>query len=102
VILGIGDEGIFACVSGMPGLATALDLSNTTTVVEGVAPVEPQGPAQPDTATLLRTDLLVLHVTGEPKLATLQRAACGGSALEMPVRALLTQDRVSLQIYHAP
>ena len=44
----------------------------------------------------------VLHVTGEPKLATLRRAAGGGSALEMPVRALLTQDRVPLRIYNAP
>ena len=52
--------------------------------------------------TLLDTDLLVLHVTGASKLATLQRAACGGSALEMPVRALLAQRRVPLEIYHAP
>ena len=103
VILGMGDDGHFASLfPGMPGLATALDLSNTTTVVEGVAPVEPRARLSLTLPTLLDTDLLVLHVTGEPKLATLQRAACGGSALEMPVRALLTQDRVSLQIYHAP
>jgi 6-phosphogluconolactonase/glucosamine-6-phosphate isomerase/deaminase len=44
----------------------------------------------------------VLHVTGDSKLATLKRATCDGSALEMPVRALLEQRRVPLEIYHAP
>jgi 6-phosphogluconolactonase len=102
VILGMGNDGHFASLfPGMPGLATALDLSNTTTVVEGIAPVEPRARLSLTLPTLLDTDLLVLQVTGEPKVATLQRAACGGSALEMPVRALLTQDRVPLQIYHA-
>jgi len=103
VILGMGDDGHFASLfPGMPGLATALDLSSTTSVVAGVAPVEPRSRLSLTLPTLLDTDLLVLHVTGEPKLAILQRAACSGSALEMPVRALLTQDRVPLQIYHAP
>jgi 6-phosphogluconolactonase len=53
-------------------------------------------------ATLLNTDLLVLHVTGPSKLETLQRASSPGSALEMPVRALLEQSRVPLEVYHAP
>jgi 6-phosphogluconolactonase/glucosamine-6-phosphate isomerase/deaminase len=44
----------------------------------------------------------VLHVTGDSKLATLQRAARSGSELEMPVRALLGQRRVPVEIYHAP
>ncbi|MBP6106028.1 MAG: 6-phosphogluconolactonase [Steroidobacteraceae bacterium] len=103
VILGMGNDGHFASLfPGMPGLATALDLSNTTIVVEGIAPVEPRARLSLTLSTLLDTELLVLHVTGEPKLATLRRAAGGGSALEMPVRALLTQDRVPLRIYNAP
>jgi 6-phosphogluconolactonase len=103
VVLGMGDDGHFASLfPGMPGLATALDLSSTTSVVEGVAPVEPRARLSLTLPTLLDTDLLVLHVTGEFKLATLQRAACGGSTLEMPVRALLEQRRVPLEIYHAP
>jgi 6-phosphogluconolactonase len=103
VVLGLGDDGHFASLfPGMPGLATALDLSNTTRVVAGVAPVEPRARLSLTLPTLLDTDLLVLHVTGDSKLATLQLAACGGSALEMPVRALLEQRRVPLEIYHAP
>lgn len=103
VILGMGDDGHFASLfPGMPGLATALDLSAATDVVAGVAPVEPKARLSLTLPALLDTDLLVLHVTGDSKLATLQRAACGGSALEMPVRALLEQRRVPLEIYHAP
>ena len=103
VILGMGDDGHFASLfPGMPGLAAALDLSNATTVVGGVAPVEPRARLSLTLQTLLDTDLLVLHVTGDSKLATLQRAACTGSELEMPVRALLAQRRVPVEIYHAP
>jgi len=103
VILGMGDDGHFASLfPGSPGLAAALDLTNTTSVVEGIAPTEPRARLSLTLPTLLDTDLLALHVTGDSKLATLQRASCPGSALEMPVRALLEQRRVPLEIYHAP
>jgi len=103
VILGMGDDGHFASLfPDMPGLASALDLSTTTDVVEGIAPTEPKARLSLTLPTLLDTDLLVLHVTGDSKLATLRRASCPGSALEMPVRALLDQRRVPLEIYHAP
>ena len=69
---------------------------------DGVAPTEPKARLSLTLPTLLDTDLLALHVTGDSKLATLRRASCPGSALEMPVRALLEQRRVPLEIYHAP
>ena len=103
VILGMGDDGHFASLfPGSPGLAAALDLANTTNVVDGVAPTEPKARLSLTLPTLLDTDLLALHVTGDSKLATLRRASSPGSALEMPVRALLEQRRVPLEIYHAP
>lgn len=103
VILGMGEDGHFASLfPGMPGLAAALDLFNTTNVVEGIAPVEPKARLSLTLPTLLDTELLVLHVTGDAKLATLQRASRPGSPLELPVRALLEQRRVPLEIYHAP
>jgi 6-phosphogluconolactonase len=103
VVLGMGDDGHFASLfPGMPGIEAALNLENTASVVEGVAPVEPKARLTLTLPMLLDTDLLVLHVTGDAKLATLQRAATHGSALEIPVRALLQQRRVPLEIYHAP
>jgi 6-phosphogluconolactonase len=101
----MGDDGHFASLfPGMPGLASALATVAPTAapaVVPGLAPVEPAARLSLTLATLLDTDLLALHVTGSSKLATLQRASQPGSALEMPVRALLDQRRATLEIYHA-
>lgn len=106
VILGMGDDGHIASLfPHMPGLAAALATSGNADVplvVPGLAPAEPKARLSLTLATLLETDLFALHVTGASKLATLQRASQPGSALEMPVRALLEQRRVKLEIYHAP
>ena len=105
VVLGMGEDGHIASLfPGMRGLALALATTqgSSAAVVRGEAPVEPKSRLSLTLATLLDTDLLALHVTGPSKLATLQRASSPGSALEMPVRALLEQRRVELEIYHAP
>lgn len=53
-------------------------------------------------AGLLRSRRLVLLITGEEKLRVLREAQAGSDIEAMPIRAVLQQDRVPLEIYWAP
>lgn len=53
-------------------------------------------------AGLLRSRRLVLLITGEEKLRVLRDAQAGSDVEAMPIRAVLQQDRVPLEIYWAP
>ena len=51
---------------------------------------------------LLKTRALYLHIEGEEKAETLQRALSPGPVEEMPVRAVLRQEAVPLTIVWSP
>ena len=53
-------------------------------------------------AGLLRSKSLVLLITGEEKLAVLRGAQGEGDVKDMPIRAVLRQDRVPVIVYWAP
>ncbi|HEY8939972.1 MAG TPA: 6-phosphogluconolactonase [Cellvibrio sp.] len=53
-------------------------------------------------AGLLRSKLLVLLITGDEKLAVLRAAQAEGDVNDMPIRAVLRQDRVPVIVYWAP
>lgn len=53
-------------------------------------------------AGLLRSRTLVLLITGDEKLAVLRKAQAGTDVAEMPIRAILQQDRVPVVVYWAP
>jgi 6-phosphogluconolactonase len=53
-------------------------------------------------AGLLRSRTLVLLITGDEKLAVLRKAQAGNDVAEMPIRAVLQQDRVPVVVYWAP
>ena len=53
-------------------------------------------------AGLLQSKTLVLLITGQEKLDVLRKAQAGTDVAEMPIRAVLQQDRVPVVIYWAP
>ena len=53
-------------------------------------------------AGLLKSKVLILLITGQEKLDVLRKAQAGNDVKEMPVRAVLQQDRVPVEVYWAP
>ena len=53
-------------------------------------------------AGLLQSKTLVLLITGQEKLDVLRKAQAGTDVAEMPIRAVLQQDRVPVVVYWAP
>lgn len=101
VILGMGSDGHTA--SFFPGGDT-LDEALTG---EGPAiAIKAPGAGEPRVtftlSRLLETESLFLHIEGEEKLRVLDAAEADGPVAEMPIRAVLRQDRTPLTIFWSP
>jgi 6-phosphogluconolactonase len=71
-----------------------------------VVEIKAPGAGEPRITQVLRrlveTEALYLQIEGEEKAATLTRALADGPIEEMPVRAVLRQQAVPVNIYWAP
>lgn len=101
VVLGMGNDGHTA--SFFPGA------DNLVEALRGEGPavaIQAPNAGEPRVTQVLRrlveTDALYLHIEGEEKAATLARALQAGSIEEMPVRAVLRQLAVPVDVYWAP
>ena len=104
VVLGMGDDGHTA--SFFPEgdhLAEALDPDGAAPVLSMRAPTAAEPRITLSLSTLLNTRALYLLVTGEHKRQLLADARLGlGAAQHIPVRAVLTQERVPVAVYWCP
>lgn len=103
VVLGMGTDGHTA--SFFPGgdrLADALDADRAGRVL----PMQAEGAGEPRLTltlpALLETKFLALHIEGAEKAAVFDTALSGSNAIEMPVRAVLFQDRTPVHVFWAP
>ncbi|NND69377.1 MAG: 6-phosphogluconolactonase [Halioglobus sp.] len=102
VILGMGEDGHTA--SFFPGareLASALDTRSAALVAAVTPPTAPHARMTLTLSALLRARHSFLHITGPAKLKVLDRASVPGPLEELPVRSVLQQPELALDIYYA-
>jgi 6-phosphogluconolactonase len=104
VFLGMGADGHTA--SFFPGgdtLAAAIDPANPKSVAIMRAPGAGEPRVTLTLSRLVDARLLVLHIEGTEKLGVLDAAKLPGSALDLPIRAVLRAPRERpLEIFWAP
>ena len=103
VILGMGEDGHTASLFPETlGLTEALELNQSHTCAAIIPPSYAPHPRMTQTlAALLNCRKLILHITGEKKRALYEEALKPGSCLTLPIRAIVQQNKVPLEIYWA-
>lgn len=102
-VLGMGDDGHTASLfPHSPNLAGALDPTAPQGYVGMWSPTAPHARLSLNLRALLDTRRILIFLLGEAKLRTFA-AACGpGPIEEMPVRSVLRQRRVPVDVVWAP
>jgi len=104
-LLGMGNDGHVASLfPGAKELGAALDL-RAPALVRAMTPanIAATGPRiSLSLRALLASRLIVILVRGEEKMETYRRAIGGADIFEMPVRAVLHQAGVPVEVYWSP
>ena len=103
VLLGMGDDGHTASLfPASPNLPAALDAGRAAACVGMQSPTAPQARISLNLAALLDSRRIVLLITGESKWQTYAAAGRPDPVEQMPVRAVLRQRRVPVEVHWAP
>ena len=103
VLLGMGDDGHTASLfPGSNGLTAALD----TTAAPACVAMQPLAAAHPrlslNLSALLCARRICIQFSGARKWAVYQQALAEGPSEELPVRSILRQDLVPVDVYWCP
>ncbi len=101
VVLGMGTDGHTA--SFFPG---ADNLQDALSRQGPLVPITAPGAGEPRITltlpALLETRALYLHIQGAEKAQVLETALAGNDVAQMPVRAVLRQEKIPLHVYWCP
>jgi 6-phosphogluconolactonase len=102
-VLGLGDDGHTASLfPGSPNLRSALNPAASAGCIGMWAPVVPHPRLSLNLSALLDSRRLLLLIGGEAKWRTFAQASGAGEIEEMPIRAVLRQSRVPVEVLWAP
>ncbi len=102
-VLGMGDDGHTASLfPGSPNLRNALDPAAAAGCVSMWAPSAPQARLSLNVSALLDSRRIVILLAGEAKWRTYLAASAAGAVEDMPVRAVLHQQRTPVEVIWAP
>ena len=102
-ILGMGDDGHTASLfPRSPNLKSALDESAAGACVGMCSPMPPRARLSLNLSALLDSGRIIILIRGESKLRAYRAASGPGPVEEMPVRAVLRQQRTPVQVLWAP
>lgn len=103
VILGMGDDGHTASLFPQaPQLDKALD-PDSRAICMAIDPVTAPHPRMTLTlAALLDSRRIILHIVGDSKWQIYKQACTPGPVSEFPVRAVLQQTKVPIDVYWSP
>lgn len=103
VILGMGKDGHTASLfPGAPELQAALSPTSSQCCLQITPPHAGQLRMTLTLQALLNTRKVLLHITGDDKLAVYRQALSGDNPLTMPVKAIFQQNKVKVSVYWAP
>jgi 6-phosphogluconolactonase len=103
VVLGMGEDGHTASLfPGSLALARALDATAAPGCIAVNALTAPHARVSLNLAALLDSRRIVLHIEGDAKWQVYVRARTPGSVAELPVRAILQQREVPVDVYWSP
>jgi 6-phosphogluconolactonase len=102
-LLGMGDDGHTASLfPGSPNLSIALNPTAAAGCVGMWAPSPPQPRLSLNLSALLDSRRVLILLEGEAKLSTYRAASGDGEVEKMPVRAVLRQSRVPVEVWWTP
>ncbi len=102
-MLGMGDDGHTASLfPGSPNLSIALAAAAAAGCVGMRAPSAPHPRLSLNLSALLDSRRILILIEGDGKLRTFEAAGGSGPVEEMPVRAVLRQSRVPVEVVWAP